>query len=584
MTSTTSDIIVDRLLDSGVDVVFGLPGDGINGVFEALRTRQEKTRFIQVRHEEAAAFAACAYAKYTGKLGVCIATSGPGGIHLLNGLYDAKCDRVPVLALTGHTYHDVIGSGYQQDIPLDRLFMDVAAYNERISGPAHARPTIDTAIKTALSWRTVAHITIPKDIQEWPLDEKMRSEPDIAHHTSLLPRTAASHPAMEDLRAAAELIGQGKKPAILVGQGALGAHEEVLQPAERIKAPIVKALLGKAVVPDENPYTTGGIGLLGTGPSQDALEGCDTLIIIGSSFPYIEFYPKPGQAKAIQIDIDPSRIGQRHPADVGLVGDTKAILRDLLEQITPVSDGSFLTTIQERMTQWRELMAERGARDDLPMKPQRVVAELNRQLPPRSIISTDSGTNTRWAARHLDITEGMDFSVSGTLASMACGLPYAIAAAVAHPDRPSICVIGDGGLSMLMAEIATLVKYDLPVKVLVIRNNTLGQIKWEQMIINANPEYGVELQPIDFSGIARACGAAGFTIEDPADAAETIRQALACDGPAVIDAIVDPNEPPMPGKITTEQAIHFTEAIVRGQHDRSEIVKTVIGNKIREIT
>ena len=473
--------------------VFGLPGDGINGLFEALRTHQDQIQFIQVRHEEAAALAACGYAKYTGRLGVCMATSGPGGIHLLNGLYDAKLDGQPVLAITGHTFHDLIGTHYQQDVDLDKLFIDVAAYNQRLMGPGHVANVVDEAIKTALARRTVAHITIPKDIQDWTENDATRSGHNIPQHSGNMFTPAWPLPAQPLLESAAEIINAGTKVAILVGQGCLHARDEVLELAEKVAGPIIKALLGKAVVPDDSPYTTGGIGLLGTAPSQDALQECDTLIIAGSSFPYLEFYPKPGQAKTVQIDIDPARIGLRYPVDVGLAGDCRDVLRALLPLIARKEDRSFLATAQERMQQWRELLEERGTRTDMPMKPQVVTYHLNKLLADNAIVSADSGTITTWAARYINIRDDMQFSLSGTLATMANGLPYSIGAAVAYPHRQVVCIVGDGGFTMLMGEVATLVKYNLPVKVIVIKNNVLGMIKWEQIAFEGNPEFGVRV-------------------------------------------------------------------------------------------
>jgi pyruvate dehydrogenase (quinone) len=357
----------------------------------------------------------------------------------------------------------------------------------------------------------------------------------------------------------------------------------VLELAEKVGGPIVKPLLGKAVVPDESPYTTGGIGLLGTAPSQDALEECDALIIAGTSFPYIEFYPKPGRAKAVQIDIDPERIGLRYPADVGLVGDCGGVLRALLPLIQRKENRDFLEKAQERMKDWRKLMENRGTRSGMPMKPQVVTYQLNKLLDSDAIISSDSGTIATWCARYIDVRGKMQFSLSGSLATMANGLPYSIGAAVAYPGRQVVCVVGDGGFTMLMGEVATLVKYDLPVKVIIIKNNVLGQIKWEQMVFNANPQFGVELQPIDFAAYARACGAAGYTIENPDQAEATLREALAHPGPAVVEAVVDANEPPLPGKITTKQAVHFVEALAKGERDRWDIIKTVIADKVREV-
>ncbi len=583
MAKTVADLLVERLIGWDVNTIFGFPGDGVNGIFEALRTHQEEIKFIQVRHEEAAAFAACGYAKYSGRLGVCIATSGPGGIHLLNGLYDAKCDGQPVLAITGHTFHDLIGTHYQQDVDLDKLFMDVAEFNQRIMGPGHVNNIVDEAIKTALTRRTVSHITIPKDIQEWTSRDEERSKANVPKHSSDV--YAASHPlpSQESLDAAAELINRGSKVAILAGAGCLQARSEILQLAEKVAGPIIKPLLGKGVVPDASPYTTGGIGLLGTAPSQEALQECETLIIAGSGFPYMEFYPKQGQAKTVQIDIDPARIGLRHAVDVGLTGECRSVLRALLPLIKKKKDQGFLSKANKNMKSWNKLMEVRGTRKDKPMKPQVVTWNLNKLLDDDAIVSSDSGTIATWSARYIEMRGDMKFSLSGSLATMANGLPYSIGAAVAHPGRQVVCIVGDGGLTMLMGEIATLVKYKLPVKVIVIKNNVLGQIKWEQMVMEGNPEYGVELEPIDFAAVATACGAAGYTIEDPEQAQSVLRDALAHRGPALVQAVVDPNEPPVPGKITSDQALKFAESLARGQKDSWKIIKTVFEDKIREV-
>lgn len=583
MSKTVAEMLIERLIDWGVDTIFGFPGDGINGIFEALRTNQEKLKFIQVRHEEAAAFAAVGYAKYTGRLGVCLATSGPGGIHLLNGLYDAKCDGQPVLAITGHTFHDLIGTHYQQDVDLDKLFMDVAAYNQRIMGPAHVYNVVDEAIKTALARRSVAHITIPKDIQDWTNSDAERSPANIPKHSAVLYAAAYPLPHRGSLQQAADIINRGSKVAILAGAGCLKAREEILQLAERVAGPIIKPLLGKAVVPDDSPYTTGGVGLLGTAPSQDALADCDTLIIAGSSFPYLEFYPKPGKAKTVQIDLDPARIGLRHPAGVGLVGDCRAVLSALLSLVDQKEDRSFLEQAQKDMKDWKDLMRTRGTRTDMPMKPQVVTYHLNKLLDNNAIVSSDSGTIATWAARYIEMRDEMQFSLSGTLATMANSLPYSIGAAVAYPGRQVVCIVGDGGFTMLMGEVATLVKYKLPVKVIIIKNDVLGMIKWEQMVLEGNPQFGVQLQPIDFAAFARACGAGGFTIEKPEEVESVLREALAYDGPAVVQAAVDPNEPPLPGNITMKQALKFAEALLRGEKDRWEIIKTVVEDKIREV-
>lgn len=581
MASTAADIMCDTLQEWGVEIIFGLPGDGINGIMEALRTRQEKIRFIQVRHEEAAAFMACAYAKYTGKLGVCLATSGPGGIHLLNGLYDAKLDGQPVLAITGHHYHDLIDTHAQQDVDLDRVYMDVAVYNTRVMGPSHVEQVTHLACRTALSYRGVAHINFPVDLQEQ--EGGTRSNRALPGHTSAVFANRAGLPAEHELQRAAAVLNAGKKVAILAGRGALHASDTLEQVAERLGAPIIKALLGKSAVPDDSPYTTGGIGLLGTKPSQEAMETCDTLLIVGSSFPYIEFLPKPGQARAVQLDLDPPRLGLRYPVEIGLCGDSRQCLQALLPLLQFNEDRSFLESAQSGMKEWWKTMEERGSRKDKPMKPQVVAWELGKRLSNTAIVSSDSGTIATWFARQMPVKRGQMYSLSGTLATMANGLPYTIAAQIAYPERQCIAFVGDGGFSMLMAEFVTAVKYQLPIKVVIIKNNTLGQIKWEQMVFLGNPEYGCELHPIDFAAFARACGGAGFTVEDPAECGAILDQAFATSGPVVVEAVVDPFEPPLPAKISLNQATKFAESLARGEPNRTKIAWTVLSDKVREL-
>jgi pyruvate dehydrogenase (quinone) len=583
MAKTVADMLVERLVEWGVDTIYGLPGDGINGLFEALRTHQDKLKFIQVRHEEAAAFAACGHAKYTGGLGVCIATSGPGGVHLLNGLYDAKYDNQPVLAITGHTFHDLIGTHFQQDVDLDKLYMDVAEYNERIMGPHHVHNVVDEAIRTALSRRGVAHITIPKDIQEWASDQTPRSSMNIKQHSGDVFAGANPLPSQTQLQRAADVLNQGKKVAILAGRGSINARNEVLEMAERVAGPIIKALLGKGAVPDDSPYTTGGLGLLGTAPSGDAMKECDTLLIIGSNFPYVQFLPRPDQAKCVQIDLDPAHIGLRYPVDAPLVGDCRRILEALLPLVQRKQERSFLESAQKNTKEWNKLMHERASRKDRPMKPQVVAHHVNKFLKDDAIIACDCGTVTTWVSRLVHIRERMLFSCTGMLATMANALPYSVGAAVAYPGRQVVCFSGDGGFTMLMCELATVVKYKLPVKVIIFKNNTLGQIKWEQMVMEGNPQFGVELQPIDFALYAQAVGAAGFTIDDPEKCEETMARAFALPGPAVIQCVIDPNEPPMPGNATLKQALGFAEALIRGEKFAPEIVKTILEDKIREV-
>jgi pyruvate dehydrogenase (quinone) len=582
MAKTASDVIVETLLEWSVDTIFGIPGDGINGIVESLRKNQEKIRFVQVRHEEAAAFAACGYAKFTGRLGVCLATSGPGGIHLLNGLYDAKLDGQPVLAITGLQFHDLIGTMTQQDVPLDRLFADVSVYNERIMGAAHARNITDLACRTALARKGVSHITIPVDIQDQEVKQDMRSKRNVPNHAGSRLSTGLPEPAEEEISRAAAILNQGKRITILAGRGALHAGAELERIAEILGAPIVKSLLGKSCIPDDSPYTTGGIGLLGTLPSEEAMDTCDTLLIVGSSFPYLEYYPKPGKAKCVQIDADAARIGLRYPTDAALIGDSAATLASLIPRLKQ-KNAAFLEKARKGMKSWNELMTKRGTVNSTPMKPQVVAHELGRRLPSDAIVAGDSGTVTTWWARHIPSLRGQMHSCSGNLATMACAFPYAIGAQIAYPTRTVVAFLGDGSFTMLMGELATCVKYKLPVKIFVIRNDSLGQIKWEQLVFLGNPEYVCDLQPIDFAAVARAFGVASFTIRTPAECGQIIDSALSTDGPALVEAIVDPNEPPMPARVKPAQALHLAESLAKGTRNWEKIATTIARDKAREL-
>jgi pyruvate dehydrogenase (quinone)/pyruvate oxidase len=468
-------------------------------------------------------------------------------------------------------------------VALDKLFEDVAIFNERVMGPTHVENLASLACRTAISYRGVAHITFPTDLQEKELTKQEASKRNRLHHTSDVRVRAAVVPGEADLQAAADILNKGEKIVILAGAGALDMTELLLKAADTLAAPIVKPLLGKAAVPDESPYTTGGVGLLGTKPSQKALEECDTLLMVGTSFPYIEFLPKPGKAHGIQIDRDPARIGLRYPVEVGLLGNSARTLEALLPKLKYHDDRAFLHKAQEGMAEWRELLQKQESRPDVPMKPQVVAAELGKRLSQFAIVSADSGTNTTWWARHIPARQGQMFSCSGNLATMAPGLPYTIAAQIAFPDRQCVAFVGDGGFSMLMAEFATAVKYKLPVKVVVVKNNTLGQIKWEQMVFLGNPEYGCELHPIDFAMFARACGGSGYTIERPEDCGRILDEALATDGPVLIEAVVDPFEPPMPPMVSMEQATHFAESLVKGEPNRKKIALTVLEDTVKEL-
>ncbi|HEX4751041.1 MAG TPA: thiamine pyrophosphate-dependent enzyme [Bryobacteraceae bacterium] len=584
MAKTAGDVIVETLMEWGVDTIFGFPGDGIDGVIEALRKQMDKIKFIQVRHEEAAAFAACGYAKFTGRLGVCLATSGPGGIHLLNGLYDANMDGQPVLAITGMQFHDVIGTFSQQDVALDKLFDNCCLYSERVMGAAHARSVTELAIRTALARKGVCHITIPIDIQSQEVKDDERSNRNVkGHANSSAFSLGAVIPPEANLQAAAQILNAGKKLVILAGRGALGCGKQVEQLAELLGAPVIKPLLGKAVVSDTSPYTTGGLGLLGTKPSEDAMQECDTLFIIGAGFPYIEYYPKPGQAKCVQIEIEPHRLALRYPVDVPLVGDSHATLEKLIPLLKRNKHRGFLEDAQKGMKEWLKVMEERGTRKDVPMKPQVVAWELGKRLPNNAIVAGDSGANTTWWARQILAKEGQMHSCSGNLATMANGFPYAIAASVAYPDRPVIAWVGDGGFTMLMGEMATCMKYKLPIKVFLMKNDELAQIKWEQMVLLGNPEYVTGLQPIDFAAVARGFGWQGYQIRTPSEAGHIIDNALAATGPVMVECFIDPNEAPLPAKIKPEQAWHFAESMARGTKDWQKIAETIAKDKIKEL-
>jgi pyruvate dehydrogenase (quinone) len=600
MSKTASDVLIESIISWGVDTIFGIPGDGINGIMEALRTRQDQVRFIQVRHEEAAAFMACAYAKYTGRLGCCLATSGPGGIHLLNGLYDAKMDQAPVLALTGATYSDLYGTNFQQEVNLQLLYEDVACYNQTIINPNSVDEVANEACRHAINERGVAHITFPIDYQIVNYaGRKKHSEHNVPGHTSAAYVAPHMVPQLKSLAAAADLINACDRPVILVGRGAIAARQEVIALAEKIGAPIVKALLGKQVVPDDHPYTTGGIGLLGTEPSQEAMENCNCLIMVGSSFPYTEFLPKPGQARGVQIDDKPDRIGLRYPVEVGLVGDSQPTLAALLPSIQQKPDKTWISKAQDGMKSWWQLMEKRATNTSdqshkpgngdgangipTPIKPERVAWELSKLASDDAIISGDSGTNTTWIARYFKMRTNQMFSCSGNLATMAPGLPYAIAAQVAYPNRQSIAFVGDGGFTMLMGEFATAVKYKLPIVVIIIKNNVLGQIKWEQIVFLGNPEYGVELQPIDFARYAEACGGLGISVTRDEELRPALERALASRVPTVIEVLVDANEPPMPPKIELKQAMKFAEALAKGEPGRGRIALTLFRDKLNEL-
>ena len=585
MKTIAAETLVTRLIDWGVDTIYGLPGDGINGLFEALRRHQDEITFVLVHHEEAAAFMACAHAKTTGRIGVCIATSGPGGVHLLNGLYDAKLDHQPVLAITGMQETSILGTGYQQEVHLETLYQDVAEYNLMISNPLQVATAVDLAIRTAYARRTVSHITFPNDIQSAPAGEDPYSHPAPAR----APQTAAVYlpppgrPREEDLRRGAEVLNAGSKVAILAGAGALHARAELLEVAELLGAPIIKTLPGKACVPDDSPFTTGGIGLLGTKATVDVVGEVDTLFMVGTNFPYTTHLPDPAKVRVVQIEADPARAGNRIPTEAPIVGDAKEGLAALIPLLARKTDRSLLELAQKSMADWREKMAALEQENRDPIAPQYLMSVIDKQASSDAILTCDSGTIATWAARHWTIRDNREFYLSGNLATMAPGLPYAIAAQHAHPGRQVIAFVGDGGFAMLMAEFLTAARHGLPVKVFINNNGAYGQILWEQMVLGY-PEFGVRHSSFaDYAPWGTACGGYAAKVTDPGQLAGVVQEALAYPGPALVDVNVNPNEPPMPGEITYEQAKGFAEAFLHGQPHKTEIIKTLVSDTVEKL-
>jgi len=580
-----SEALIERLADWGVDTVFGLPGDGINGIMEGLRRHQDRVRFVLVHHEEAAAFMATAHAKATGQIGVCLATSGPGGIHLLNGLYDAKLDHMPVLAITGMQETSVLGTGYQQEVNLDKLYADVAEYDQMIYNPAQLPSVVDNAIRTAYARRGVAHLTVPNDIQvaDADADPWQHVAPARPPSTAPVMLQPPGQPQDEDLQRIADVLNEGEKIAILAGAGARHARDELLTLAETLAAPIVKTLSGKAVVPDDSPYTTGGIGLLGTKPSEELMEQIDTLFLVGTNFPYTKHLPAPGKVRVAQIEADPARAGGRVPTGAPVVGDAKLALEQLMPLLKQRSDTRFLAKCQHDMDKWRQNMAAQADAERDPIAPQYVVRVLDELAADDAVLTCDSGTIATWAARHWTIRGGREFFLSGNLATMAPGLPYAIGIQHAFPGRQVIGYVGDGGFAMLMAEFLTAIKHKLPVKIVINNNNSLGQILWEQMVLGY-PEHGVRYPGpfVDYAAFASANGALGIKVDWPDGVRPAIEQALSHDGPALVDVNVNPEEPPLPGKVEYQQAKKFAQAFLRGQPRKTTIATTLFRDKIEQ--
>jgi pyruvate dehydrogenase (quinone) len=582
MARTVGDFLVERLHAWGVTKIFGYPGDGINGVFGALQRAEGKIEFIQARHEEMAAFMASAYAKFTGELGVCIATSGPGASHLITGLYDARLDHMPVLAIVGQQARTAIGGHYQQEVDLPALFKDVAgAFVVQAAMPAQVRHLVDRAIRIALGERRVTAIILPNDLQEAPYEEPPRKHGTI--HSGIgfsKPRTV---PYDADLRRAADVLNSGKKVAMLVGAGALRATDEVIAVADRLAAGAAKALLGKASLPDDLPWVTGSIGMLGTDPSYKMMMECDTLLMIGSGFPYSEFLPKEGSARGVQIDIAPDMLSLRYPMEVNLVGDAAETLRALLPLLTQKSETAWRKEVENNVKEWWNTLKDRAMVSAHPVNPQRVTWELSPRLPDRVILTSDSGSCANWYARDLKIRRGMMASLSGGLASMGAAVPYAIAAKFAHPDRPVIALVGDGAMQMNnMAELITVAKYwrqwsDHRWIVCVFNNEDLNQVTWEQRVMEGDPKFNAsqQLPNVPYHRFAELIGLKGIYVDRPEDLGAAWDEALRADRPVVLEVKTDPEVPPLPPHITLDEARHLTHSLLEGDpREGNVIVKT----------
>jgi pyruvate dehydrogenase (quinone) len=580
MKGNVSDFLVRRLSEWGVKRIFGYPGDGINGVFGALNRASDLIDFIQVRHEETAAFMACAHAKFTGEVGVCIATSGPGAIHLLNGLYDAKLDHQPVVAIVGQQKRTALGGNYQQEVDLISLFKDVAhEYVHMVSTPAQMRHIVDRAMRIAQVERSVCCIIIPNDVQEMEAEKPPREHGSVFSGIGYrAPRTV---PQAEELQRAAEILNAGEKVAMLIGAGALHAVAEVLEVADLLGAGIAKALLGKAAVPDDLPFVTGSIGLLGTRPSYEMMTDCDTLLMVGSSFPYSEFLPEEGQARGVQIDINGRMTSLRYPMEVNLIGDSAETLKLLIPLLNKKEDGRWRKKIERNVADWWETLEERAMETADPINPQRVFWELSPRLPDHCILTCDSGSAANWYARDLKIRQGMMASLSGGLATMGCGVPYAIAAKFAHPDRVAIAQVGDGAMQMLgMNELITIGKYwqrwsDPRLIVLVLNNRDLNQVTWEQRAMAGDPKFDAsqDLPDFPYARFAELIGLQGIRVDRPEQLADAWERALGADRPVVLEATVDPDVPPLPPHITFKQAKAYASAILQGDPDSVDTIK-----------
>src|SRR4051812_33865430 len=589
MSQNVAAYVLDRLHQWGVARIYGYPGDGINGLLGAFHEEGDKVEFIQTRHEEIAAFAACAHAKFTGEVGVCMATSGPGAIHLLNGLYDAKLDRQPVVAIVGQQKRASMGASYQQEIDLNTLFKDVASeFVQTCAEPSQARQLIDRAIRTAKATRSVTCVIIPEDVQESEYSDPPRSHGSIYTGTGYT--TPRVLPREDDLRRAAEILNAGEKVGILIGQGAAHAGDEVAQVADVLGCGVAKALNGRDALPDDLPFVTGSIGLLGTKPSDDMIMNCDTLFMIGTSFPYAEWLPEDGSVRGVQIDIDGRNVSIRYPMDVNLVGDSKDTLEALIPHLQRKEDRSWRQHIEEEVDRWWRLMEKRAELTADPINPQQVFQELNKRLPDNCILTADSGSATNWWARHLKLRTGMKAALSGTLATMCPAVPYALAAKFAHPDRPVIAAVGDGAMQMLgINALIDVAHYrerwsDQRLVVCVLRNDDLNQVTWEQRVMSGDPKLDASqvLPSFPFADYARLLGLHGIRVDRPEDVGPGWDEALQAGRPAVLEVITDPEVPPLPPHIRFEQAKKLSDALMHGEPAASEIVRESVKGKLSE--
>jgi pyruvate dehydrogenase (quinone) len=588
---TVGQFILERLADWGVKRVYGYPGDGINGVLGGFHEVGERIEFVQVRHEELASFAACAHAKFTGEVGVCMATSGPGVTHLLTGLYDAKLDHAPVVAIVGQQARTSLGADYQQEVDLPALLKDVAGeYVQTLMVPDQAAHLVDRAVRIALASRTVTALVIPNDVQEEPYEEPARAHGSTFSAPGYIaPRVL---PPQSALARAAEVLNAGEKVAMLIGQGAIGAEDEVVQTAEALGAGVAKALNGRAALPDDLPFVTGSIGLLGTKPSDDMMEGCDTLLMVGTNFPYSEWLPEPGQARAVQIDVDGRRIGMRYPTEVPLVGDAQETLAALLPLLERKTERGWREEIEAGIERWWRILDERAQQEADPVNPQLVFQELSPRLPDRAILTADSGSATDWWARHLKLRAGMKAALSGTLASMCPAVPYALAAKFAYPDRPVIAAIGDGAMQMIgINALIDVARYaprwsDQTLVVCVLHNDDLNQVTWEQRVMSGDPklEASQVLPDFPYADYAKLIGLHGIRVDRPEDVGPAWDEALAAGRPCLLEVITDPEVPPLPPHIRFDQASKMASALKqRDPAARSMIVQSLKG-KLAEFT